>query len=132
MKYASVIHDCSTIPIGLANGWVHWDDEDLYNDNNLGGEVPTGYYDHNTNIDFCCATSGFATNPIYLPVDDNFILFKYNHQCQEVRVYSRLLSSQNVPQFLKWRTIMRYQRATLTTTPIYFCCATSGFSTNPI
>ena len=73
----------------MSSGWVHWDDEDLSNSNKVGGEVPDGYYDDNTDIDYCCQTSGFATNPIYLPVDNNFFLLKYNHQCQEVRDASK-------------------------------------------
>ncbi|XP_072033848.1 uncharacterized protein [Amphiura filiformis] len=85
-------------PAGMTSGWVHWDDEDISNDNSISGEVPDGYYDHNTDIDFCCQTSGFATNAIYLPVDDSFFLFKYNHQCQEV--YGMSYTS----EYFRWDT----------------------------
>ncbi|XP_072041238.1 uncharacterized protein [Amphiura filiformis] len=71
-------------PDGMDPGWVYWDDEDFHNDNYITGELPDGTYNQNTKIEFCCQTSGSASNTIYLPVDDSFFLFKYNHQCQQV------------------------------------------------
>lgn len=41
--------------LGFANGYVHWDDEDSGNRNDLGGTLPDGKYDDgNTEIQYCC------------------------------------------------------------------------------
>eukprot|EP00057_Strongylocentrotus_purpuratus_P035074 XP_797600.2 PREDICTED: uncharacterized protein LOC593009 [Strongylocentrotus purpuratus] len=74
----------SLCPKGLSEGYVLWDDEDTSNDNAFAGDLPSGQFDHNTRIDYCCRDDGFASNPIYLPVDEPFFLLKVNHQCQEV------------------------------------------------
>ncbi|XP_071507091.1 uncharacterized protein [Diadema antillarum] len=74
----------ASCPAGLSEGFVYWDDEDTANKNDLGGDVPEGIYDSNTRIYYCCRDDGFASNPIYLPTDQPFFLYKRNHQCQEV------------------------------------------------
>ncbi|XP_072180200.1 uncharacterized protein [Diadema setosum] len=71
-------------PDGFQEGWVQWDDSDVLNSNQLTGQVPEGVYDRDTLIYFCCREDGFASNPITLPTDDRFFLFKKSQQCQEV------------------------------------------------
>ncbi|XP_033112976.1 uncharacterized protein LOC117113674 [Anneissia japonica] len=71
-------------PFGMTSGWIYWDDEDSKNKNSLSSSVPSGVYDTNTKIDYCCRIDGFAENPIYLPVDSPFYLFPYSHNCQSV------------------------------------------------
>ncbi|XP_033119835.1 uncharacterized protein LOC117119126 [Anneissia japonica] len=74
----------TSCPAGFDEGWIYWNDENTFNSNWLSGELPTGIYDEDTQIYFCCREDGFATNPIYMPIDDVFFLFKKNHLCQEV------------------------------------------------
>ena len=64
---------------------IRWDDEDDENCNSLNGQHPDGDFGINTMIEYCCRTDGFATNPINLPTDKPFVLFKSNNrECQEV------------------------------------------------
>lgn len=65
-----------------------WKEEYSNNKNSYSGQLPDGSYDEyaTTRIDYCCRSDGFATNPIYLPTDSTFVLFKSNtHLCQQVR-----------------------------------------------
>ncbi|XP_072014750.1 uncharacterized protein [Amphiura filiformis] len=71
-------------PAGMTGGSVLWDDEDDENKNRNRGVLPDGIYSINTRIQFCCQTSGHTSNPIYLPTDKNFFLFKYTYKCQQV------------------------------------------------
>ncbi|XP_072014749.1 uncharacterized protein [Amphiura filiformis] len=68
----------------MLGGAVYWDDENDNNMNSYSGELPDGIYDTNTRIEFCCQTSGHTSNPIYLPTDTSFFLFKFNNECQQV------------------------------------------------
>ncbi|KAM7438653.1 hypothetical protein ABFA07_011865 [Porites harrisoni] len=71
---------------GFDEGFIRWDDENTDNNNNYRGTLPDGKYGKNTLIKYCCRTDGFATNPIILPTDQPFVLFKSNsHQCQQVQ-----------------------------------------------
>lgn len=71
---------------GFDEGFIRWDDENTDNNNNYRGTLPDGKYGENTLIKYCCRTDGFATNPIILPTDQPFVLFKSNsHQCQQVQ-----------------------------------------------
>ena len=71
---------------GLESGSeIRWDDEDDKNRNLINGQHPDGRFDSNTIIKYCCRTDGYATNPINLPTDKPFVLFKSNTRlCQEV------------------------------------------------
>ena len=70
---------------GLDEGNIKWDDENEGNKNSYSGSLPTGTYDSNTKIFYCCRRDGWATNAINLPTDSPFVLFKYdNSQCQRV------------------------------------------------
>ena len=70
---------------GMNEGYIRWDDNNYSNRNDFGGELPEGYYDHNTKVYYCCRADGFASNPIFLPINQPFYLIKKNYQCQEVR-----------------------------------------------
>ena len=71
---------------GFNEGYIWWDDEFRSNRNGVSGALPDGTYDHDTLIQYCCRTDGYATNEIILPADKPFVLFKANsHQCQKVR-----------------------------------------------
>ncbi|XP_072180075.1 uncharacterized protein [Diadema setosum] len=82
-KYC-IMRKGGSCPLGMLEGNLHWDDEDDDNSNSHSGEMPDGGFGGNTDIRYCCRTDGEASNPIYLPTDDNFFLMKYNHQCQKV------------------------------------------------
>ena len=68
----------------MSSGSVFWNDEDNQNGNTVNGTVPSGQYDHDTRIDYCCMVSGNASQPIALPTRSPFYLFAYTEQCQEV------------------------------------------------
>ena len=72
--------------IGFNAGWIKWDDQNIRNDNSIKGQMPDGWYDKNTKIDYCCRQDGHATNAIILPTESPFVLLKSNtHLCQHVR-----------------------------------------------
>ena len=68
----------------MSSGSVFWDDEDTGNTNSVNGTVPSGVYDQDTLIHFCCMTSGDASAPITLPSHSPFYLFASRDRCQEV------------------------------------------------
>ncbi|XP_068728132.1 uncharacterized protein [Montipora capricornis] len=75
--------DC---PAGLKNGFVYWDDDDLVNGNDNGGNLPDGVYDTNTKIEFCCQSDGNKNDPVLLPTETPFYLFPYKSPiCQMVK-----------------------------------------------
>lgn len=43
--------------IGFSSGSVYWDDEDTYNMNGKGGYLPSGSFDSDTRINYCCRYS---------------------------------------------------------------------------
>ncbi|XP_014668656.1 PREDICTED: uncharacterized protein LOC106809932 [Priapulus caudatus] len=75
----------SPCPVGLSEGWIYWDDESLGNDNEVAGVVPHGVYDSNTKIWYCCKSDGNTDDPIALPTEKPFYLFKHGDACQQVR-----------------------------------------------
>ena len=59
-------------------GYFYWDDENGkrgVNKNKKSGALPSGFYDVDTEIRFCCDVSGFYKKPIELPIDKPFYLF---------------------------------------------------------
>ena len=74
----------SDCPNGFLSGYIHWDDEDNNNDNNLMNPVPSGRYDRNTEIDFCCRSDGNHNTPMTLPPTEPFALYRYEGRCQKV------------------------------------------------
>nr|XP_054774222.1 uncharacterized protein LOC129282359 [Lytechinus pictus] len=78
------IYKRGSCPSGFTEGNIYWDDEDDNNGNSVSGVLPDGDYGRNTRIYFCCRTDGYAHIPIYLPTDDNFILFPLYSTCQSV------------------------------------------------
>lgn len=84
-------------PVGFYEGWVFWDDRDIFNRNDLSGECPDGEYGEDTLIRYCCRDDGPASNPILLPNEVPFYLLRYGGQCQEV---SGMLVSE---EWFRWR-----------------------------
>ncbi|XP_071798842.1 uncharacterized protein [Asterias amurensis] len=69
---------------GFNEGWIKWDDQNLFNKNKHGGVMPEGVYDRNTKIYFCCREDGDVTTPIVLPSEEPFFLFRKHNTCQRV------------------------------------------------
>ena len=73
-------------PTGLTQGFVYWDDDYFNNLNDKGGILPSGGYDKNTRIEFCCRTDGNKNEPILLPTKTPFFLLAYGSaKCQMVK-----------------------------------------------
>ena len=69
---------------------MFWDDDDVdgssMNNNNKGGTLPDGIYNHNTKINFCCRTDGRKSHPVLLPTQDPFLLLAYgSEKCQMIK-----------------------------------------------
>jgi len=74
--------------IGFKEEYIVWKDEYRNNQNSFSGQLPDGIYEEyaTTKIYYCCRSDGYATNPIFLPTDSTFALFKSNtHLCQQVK-----------------------------------------------
>lgn len=74
----------SSCPSGFFSGSIYWDDEDSNNKNSLMHPVPSGRYDRNTKIEFCCRSDGHHDNPMLLPPTEPFALYQYEGKCQQV------------------------------------------------
>lgn len=89
-------------PKGLSQGWVLWDNENGKNGVNMNvhnGSVPSGNYNQDTKIFFCCQTVGSTGTPIELPIDKPFYLIAYNSKnCQEV------LKTTHTLEFIRYDT----------------------------
>jgi len=73
-------------PTGLSSGYVYWDDDDNWNLNDEFGTLPSGFYDRDTHIEFCCRTDGQKNAPILLPSKTVFFLLTYgSRKCQMVK-----------------------------------------------
>lgn len=48
--------------IGFNDGSVYWDDEDAGNANSRGGTLPSGSFDDDTRINYCCRYSTLSLN----------------------------------------------------------------------
>lgn len=76
-------------PQGFHKGSVLWDDDNANNGFNLnskGGELPSGLYNQDTKIYFCCMTTGSVEKRVSLPVNKPFYLLAFESTtCQEVR-----------------------------------------------
>ena len=75
----------SSCPSGFREGSIYWDDEDDSNDNAVMQPVPSGQYNRNTKINFCCRSDGNHDTPITLPPTEPFALYRYHRRCQRVR-----------------------------------------------
>ena len=71
-------------PSGFGDGFIKWDDKDIFNKNYRFGTLPDGKFDKNTKIFFCCRSDGKASKPIQMPLDEPFVFYRYNGQCQAV------------------------------------------------
>ena len=72
-------------PNGFHEGFIKWDDKDFRNKNKHKGQLPDGKYGENTMINFCCRSDNTSpTNPILLPTEIPFVLYRYGGDCQKV------------------------------------------------
>ncbi|XP_022810555.1 uncharacterized protein LOC111347585 [Stylophora pistillata] len=78
-----------TCPSGMRDGWVQWNDENtiiIYNKNTRRGTLPTGIYDQDTLISYCCSVLGSTQTPIDFPLTSPFYLIAFGSRvCQLVR-----------------------------------------------
>ena len=71
-------------PWGFNHGSIYWDDEDDGNTNFFYGTLPSGTYDKNTLIRYCCRHDGSYLQDIVLPTAKPFYLFENRGYCQKV------------------------------------------------
>ena len=78
-----------TCPPGFLEGYVRWDDNNGNNSSNrnsIAGELPSGDYNQDTLIYFCCMTTGSPFKRVSLPVTEPFYLLAFQStSCQEVQ-----------------------------------------------
>ena len=76
----------TSCPAGMYSGSLLLDNENANgtNKNSHNGSLPTGVYNQDTKIFFCCQTSGLYNVAIQLPVDKPFYLIAFRPYCQEV------------------------------------------------
>lgn len=88
-NYCIVKHNGKSCPRGFDEGWVYWNDENENNQNKFYGSIyskPSGVFDRDTQIDFCCRDDGNVRTKIVLPTDAPYTLFPYtSKRCQRVR-----------------------------------------------
>ncbi|XP_063442713.1 uncharacterized protein LOC134723014 [Mytilus trossulus] len=72
---------------GFKNGIIYWDDEDRKNSKEKGGVLPSGIYDRDTLINYCCRSDGSDRTKIVLPTYRTFYLLRYftSTLCQLVK-----------------------------------------------
>lgn len=81
-----ILRKGGSCPLGFANGYVHWDDEDSGNRNDLGGTLPDGKYDDgNTEIQYCCRSDGQPEIAMELPTSKPFYLVGKTNTCQQLK-----------------------------------------------
>ena len=74
-----------TCPDGFDEGFIKWDDKDLFNKNGRMGALPDGEFDKNTKIFFCCRNDASSNKAIVMPTYDPFVLYRYTGHCQAVK-----------------------------------------------
>ncbi|XP_048743798.2 uncharacterized protein LOC125657187 [Ostrea edulis] len=84
-SYCIMRHGETCPPGGFENGSIFWDDENDKNKNSAGGVLPSGQYDKDTMINYCCRKDGNFTTPIQLPASLPFHLLRFNSPCQAVK-----------------------------------------------
>ena len=73
-------------PDGFTEGVVFWDDENYYSYSITGRVVPSGKYDCDTRIYYCCRSDGSIDTPIVLPTAKPFYLLRQSVDgCQQVQ-----------------------------------------------
>lgn len=80
-----ILRSSSSCPSGFYHGYLKWDDEDVANTNDYGGVLPSGIFDKDTKINYCCRSDGRASTPIELPTDHPFYLLRHTEPCQRVK-----------------------------------------------
>ncbi|XP_076079121.1 uncharacterized protein LOC143049335 [Mytilus galloprovincialis] len=77
----------TTCPTGFTEGSITWDDEDN-NANQKSGTLPSGVYNTDTIIYYCCRNDGSDVLEIKLPTGNPFYLLRYTGSCQKVKSMS--------------------------------------------
>ncbi|XP_063443365.1 uncharacterized protein LOC134723749 [Mytilus trossulus] len=73
-------------PPGFQTGSIYWDDEDKNNSNDKDGILPSGEFDKDTLIDYCCRSDGSYSTKIILPTEKPFYLLRVTSSpCQQVK-----------------------------------------------
>ncbi|XP_052062373.1 uncharacterized protein LOC127702281 [Mytilus californianus] len=73
-------------PPGFQTGSIYWDDEDKNNSNDKDGVLPSGTYDKDTLINYCCRSDGPYSTKILLPTGTPFYLLRFTSSpCQQVK-----------------------------------------------
>ncbi|CAG2184482.1 unnamed protein product [Mytilus edulis] len=72
---------------GFQTGSIYWDDEDKNNSNEKDATLPSGEFDKDTLIDYCCRSDGSYNTKIILPTDKPFYLLRFftSSPCQQVK-----------------------------------------------
>eukprot|EP00105_Crassostrea_gigas_P032444 XP_011455453.1 PREDICTED: uncharacterized protein LOC105347874 [Crassostrea gigas] len=79
-----ILRHGGSCPSGFQTSIVSWDDEDDQNQNSHGGTLPSGLFDNNTRIYYCCRNDGSYSKQILLPTSHPFYLLIYTTGCQFV------------------------------------------------
>lgn len=74
----------SPCPYGFNVGSYFNDDDDFFNKNAKEGVLPDGSYGRNTEYKFCCRDDNSPFQPVFLPIEQDFILMPKRGVCQEV------------------------------------------------
>ncbi|XP_055999398.1 uncharacterized protein LOC130047826 [Ostrea edulis] len=83
-NYCILMHGSACPSGAFQSGSIHWDDENSGNENTAGGELPSGNFNSNTRIDYCCRNDGSYSTEIRLPRTKPFYLLRYTNHCQHV------------------------------------------------
>ncbi|XP_048737411.2 uncharacterized protein LOC125652337 [Ostrea edulis] len=116
-------------PNGFQDGFIGMDDlNGLEFMQTMNGSVPDGVYDKDTGFFFCCRFDGDIDNPIVLPKDEPFVLFKANGStdCQSVRGMVHqleffLFDDENINTKLYQNGSLPEVKRATNNTVIYFC-----------
>ena len=80
------VNEYNSCPTGFLSGQLKWDDENIMNLNSREGVLPTGQYNHDTVMRYCCRNDGNVNTPIVLPTSKPFVLYMHSRRgCQKVR-----------------------------------------------
>lgn len=71
-------------PGGFLEGSITWDDEDTNNNNKILKPVPSSSNLRNPTIRYCCRQDGSALQPILLPPNKPFGMYRHGGTCQKV------------------------------------------------
>ena len=71
-------------PSGFLEGLIKWDDQDNYNSNRVVEPILDWQYLGNPDKHYCCRSDGSAAEPIFLPPNEPFGMWRHGGTCQKV------------------------------------------------